>query len=72
MSPIGKLIIFLGILLIVAGLVAIFLDKSVPLGRLPGDVTFEKESFKFYFPFTTGLVLSGVFSGLALLVSILF
>lgn len=72
MPAIGKLMIFLGILLLVTGLVIIFLNKAVPLGALPGDVTFEKQNFKFYFPFTTGLVLSGVFSGLALLISILF
>ncbi|HEX7928427.1 MAG TPA: DUF2905 domain-containing protein [bacterium] len=32
------------------------------LGRLPGDVSIQRESFSFYFPITTCIVLSVVLS----------
>jgi len=72
MPVIGKIAIFLGILLVVTGLLIILMNKVFPLGNLPGDITVEKENFKFYFPFTTGLVISAVFSGLVFLVMVLF
>jgi hypothetical protein len=71
MAPVGKLIISLGILLIVVGLVIIVLNRTIPLGQFPGDVTLEKGDLKFYFPFTTGLVVSSVLTGLALLIAII-
>jgi hypothetical protein len=72
MSPIGKFIIFLGILLVVTGLIIIFINKTFPLGELPGDITVEKGNFRFYFPLTTSLVISAVLSALAFLVISLF
>lgn len=72
MPPVGRLLIFLGILLVLTGLVVILVNKVFPLGKLPGDITIEKDNFKFYFPFTTGLLVSGVLSGLALLITLLF
>ncbi|MEO8992103.1 MAG: DUF2905 domain-containing protein [Nitrosospira sp.] len=32
--------------------------SKLPLGRLPGDITIERENFKLYFPLTTGLLVS--------------
>jgi hypothetical protein len=32
------------------------------LGRLPGDIRIEREGFSFYFPLTTGLIISVVLS----------
>jgi Protein of unknown function (DUF2905) len=32
------------------------------LGRLPGDIVIERETFRFYFPIVTCLVASGVVS----------
>ncbi len=33
---------------------------GVPLGRLPGDIAIERESFRLYIPITTSLLVSGV------------
>lgn len=56
---IGKYIIFLGIAIVVVGLVVYFFsDKLSWLGRLPGDIRVEKENFRFYFPITTMILLS--------------
>lgn len=59
MNPeiIGKVMIFMGVLLIVFGLV-IWLGKNVGLGRLPGDILIKTDNFTFYFPLVTGLIVS--------------
>lgn len=59
LDPIAKALIAAGCLLVAAG-VAWQLGwlQALRLGRLPGDIAVEKENFRFYFPFTTGIVLS--------------
>ena len=52
-----RLLILLGLLLLVVGLAWPWLSK-LPFGRLPGDITIERENFSFYFPLTTGLLVS--------------
>jgi hypothetical protein len=59
MQNAGKYILFLGIVLTVAGLILIAGgDKFRWLGRLPGDIRIEKEHFRFYFPVTTMILVS--------------
>jgi hypothetical protein len=48
----------MGIILIVTGLIVTMFDGIPLLGRLPGDISFEKKNFKFYFPVTTSIVVS--------------
>ncbi|MEO8766815.1 MAG: DUF2905 domain-containing protein [Nitrosospira sp.] len=52
-----RLLILLGLVLLLAGLAWPWLSK-LPFGRLPGDITIERENFSFYFPITTGLLVS--------------
>ena len=52
-----RLLILLGLVLLLAGFAWPWLSK-LPLGRLPGDITIERENFSFYFPITTGLLVS--------------
>ena len=61
MNPqIGKYIIITGIVIILVGVIIYFVGNRLNfLGRLPGDIRYEKENFKFYFPLTTMLLLSG-------------
>jgi H+/Cl- antiporter ClcA len=55
----GKLIVFAGIVLIIAGLIIYFFyDKFHWFGRLPGDIRIEKENTRIYFPWVTMLLLS--------------
>lgn len=56
-----RFLIALGIVLVVAGLAWPLLVK-LGLGRLPGDIRIEREGFTFYFPITTGLLISAVVS----------
>lgn len=66
LDPVAKALIVLGCLFVVAG-VAWQLGwlQSLRLGRLPGDIAVERENFRFYFPLTTGLLLSGLLTLLA-------
>ena len=61
----GRLLLILGSLMVVAGAFFYFGGK-VPfrLGRLPGDIVHKSEHTTFYFPIVTSLLLSG---GLTLL-----
>ncbi len=61
-NPIAKFLIITGVVLILAGLFWQFGGKSIPLGRLPGDIAIEKENFRFYFPVTTSILVSVVLS----------
>jgi hypothetical protein len=58
-QTLGKYIIFIGIILVVAGLLLHFGgDRLKWLGHLPGDIRIEKENFRFYFPLTTMIIIS--------------
>ncbi len=58
-NNIGKYIIILGSIIIIAGVIIYFFhDKLNWIGKLPGDIRIEKENFKLYLPLTTMLILS--------------
>ena len=62
-SFLGKTLLTLGGLLVLAGLVLMVLEKSpLRLGRLPGDIAIRGRHGSFYFPVVTCLVLSAAFS----------
>ncbi len=63
MAELGKILIFTGLFIAAIGFILAFSDK-IPfhLGRLPGDIAIRKENFTFYFPITTSILLSIVFS----------
>ena len=59
MKDIGKLLVILGAVAVVAGLVLWLAgDRLKWLGRLPGDIRIERENFRFYAPITTMLLIS--------------
>ena len=58
MASLGKMLIVLGVVLVGVGLLLTFFDKIPFLGKLPGDIHVKRESFQFYFPITTSIVLS--------------
>ena len=55
----GRWLIVLGVILVFAGLVWPRLTK-LGLGHLPGDIRIERKGFVFYFPLTSGLIVSVV------------
>ena len=55
----GKVLIALGALLIVAGLLVMLGDRlPIRLGRLPGDIVIRGKHGAFYFPIVTCIVIS--------------
>ena len=56
-----RALIVVGLVLLLAGLAWPWLSK-LPFGRLPGDLSVERESFSFYFPLATSIVVSIVIS----------
>lgn len=63
MSDVPKMLIVSGIFITVIGVLWYFFGNIFSwFGRLPGDIRIEKEHTRFYFPITTMLLLSIVFS----------
>ena len=54
----GRVLIIAGIALLAAGLVITLAGRFTPLGRLPGDITWRRGNFTFYFPVVTSILLS--------------
>jgi hypothetical protein len=70
MTDLGKLLIFFGFLLLVAGIVLVLLGRThLPLGKLPGDIIYRGKNSTFYFPLATSILLSVVLSVLLYVVS---
>ena len=62
MPELGKALIYIGILLLVIGVIFTFAGKLPWLGRLPGDVVIERDGFSFYFPIVTCILISVIIS----------
>ena len=58
MSGLGRVLIIGGLVLVAVGLLISLAPRLPWLGRLPGDILIKKESFSFYMPLTTSLLLS--------------
>jgi hypothetical protein len=63
MAPLGKFLILFGVVLMAIGGVVWGLGRLGFRG-LPGDVRYESENVRFYFPIVTCLVLSALLTGL--------
>ncbi len=66
----GRLLVFLGLIVTAAGVFLIFAGKLPflrELGRLPGDLLIKKKNFTFYFPLATSLIISVILTLIMLL-----
>jgi len=57
----SRTLILIGLAIVAIGLLWPWLTR-LGLGRLPGDIVIERETFTFYAPITTGLLVSVVLS----------
>jgi len=57
-SSFGKILISIGILLLTLGLIVWGLGKFFNIGRLPGDIYYQKGNFTIYFPIVTSIIIS--------------
>ena len=55
----SRWLIGIGVALVVFGVLWPWLAR-MGLGRLPGDIHIERDGFQFFFPITTGLLISAV------------
>ncbi len=63
MNDLGRLLIGLGIVLLVAGGLLLLLGRTgLPLGKLPGDISYRGKNVSVYFPLGTSILLSVVLS----------
>ncbi len=63
MNDLGRLLIGLGFLLLIAGGLLLLLGRTgVPLGRLPGDISYRGKNLSVFFPLGTSILLSIVLS----------
>ena len=54
----GRILIIIGVIVLVLGLIIAFGGRIPLLGKLPGDIVISRDSFTFYFPIVTFLLLS--------------
>ena len=63
MQDFGRALIFLGVIIAILGAVFYFSGRAnLPIGRLPGDITYRKGNFTFYAPLATSILLSIILS----------
>lgn len=58
MEGLGKILLIVGGVIIVAGLLMIFGQHLPFFGKLPGDIMIKKDNFSFYFPIVAFLLIS--------------
>jgi hypothetical protein len=70
MNDLGRLLIGVGLVLLVAGGLLLLLGRTgIPLGRLPGDISYRGKNLSVYFPLGTSILLSVVLSLMFYLIS---
>jgi hypothetical protein len=69
-SSLGKLLISAGGLLILIGAIVLLAGRAnIPIGRLPGDISYRGKNTALFFPITTCIILSIVLSFIVWLVN---
>jgi hypothetical protein len=72
MAAFGKLLLWLALGLALVGIAAIAGERwglgRLPLGRLPGDLRFERHGVRVWIPLASSILVSVVLSALAYLV----
>lgn len=70
MVEVGKALVGLGLLLVAVGAIVLIAARfGMPLGKLPGDITFRGKSVSVFLPLGTSLLISILLSAILYLVS---
>jgi len=63
MAEMGRMLVVLGVALVVIGGIVMLLGRTgLPLGRLPGDISYRGKNTTFYFPLASSVLISVVLS----------
>ena len=57
-ETLGRLLIAMGLLAVLAGAALLVVGKLLPPGRLPGDFVIRREGFTLYLPLASALLVS--------------
>jgi hypothetical protein len=68
LSGLGRLLLILAVVIAVIGVILILAGRGL-IPRLPGDISIERENFRFYFPLGTSILISVV---LTILLNVFF
>jgi hypothetical protein len=60
----GRFLIVVGLVIAAAG---VLMTLGIPIGRLPGDFSFRRGNFSFYFPLATSILASIILTLLMML-----
>jgi len=70
MTDLGKVLVAVGGLLVAVGVVVMLAGKAnLPLGKLPGDITYRGKNTVVHFPLATSILLSVVLTVVLALIS---
>jgi Protein of unknown function (DUF2905) len=64
LGSLGRMLLVLGAVIALAGLLLVVAEKlpGLRIGRLPGDVSVQRERWSFYFPLGTSILVSVILS----------
>ena len=63
MGGMGRMLVFAGVVLVAIGLLLMLINRTnLPVGRLPGDITYRGKHTVVYFPLATSILISIVLS----------
>jgi Protein of unknown function (DUF2905) len=70
MNDLGRLLIGLGLLLLLSGGLLLLLGRTgIPLGKLPGDISYRGKNVSVYIPLGTSVLISILLSLVLFLIS---
>ena len=70
MNELGKMLLGVGLVIALVGaLILLAAHMGLPLGRLPGDISYKGKNFSFYFPLGTCILISVILSAILYLLS---
>lgn len=58
----GKILIYTGLVIVVAGAILMLFNRIPFVGKLPGDISIKGKNFEVYFPIVTCIVISLILS----------
>ncbi len=58
MQDLGRMLVLFGVVLAIIGGVIMLMGRVPGLGRLPGDITIQRDGLSCFFPLATSIVLS--------------
>jgi uncharacterized membrane-anchored protein YitT (DUF2179 family) len=71
-DSIGKSLILFGVVIVVIGIVMLLAGRIPGIGRLPGDIFWQKGNVSIYIPIVTSIVISVVLTDLLNVIARLF